>query len=49
LDREDREADRVEEWMLQNSEMEIHRVKAESFKMIMMAMLANNRNEGLYQ
>jgi hypothetical protein len=46
LDREDREADRLEERMLRKNEMEIRRVEAESFKMMMMALLASNKKDG---
>ncbi len=46
LEREDREADRLEERMLRKNEMELHRVKAESFKMMMMALLASNKKDG---
>jgi hypothetical protein len=46
LEREDREADLLEEWMLRKNEMEIPCVKAESFKKMMMVMLANNKKDG---
>ena len=46
LDREDREADRLEERVLRKNEMEIRRVEAESFKMMMMALLASNKKDG---
>jgi hypothetical protein len=32
--------------MLHKSEMELHRIEAESFKMMMMALLANNKKDG---
>jgi hypothetical protein len=46
LNREDHKADRLEEQMLHKSEMELHRIEAESFKMMMMALLANNKKDG---
>ncbi len=46
LEREDHEADRLEEWMLHKNEMELHRIEAESFKMMMMVLLASNKKDG---
>jgi hypothetical protein len=46
LDREDCEADRLEEQMLHKSEMDICHVEAESFKIMMMALLANKKKDG---
>jgi hypothetical protein len=46
LEREDCEADHLEEWMLQKNEMELCHVEAESFKMMMMALLASNKKDG---
>jgi hypothetical protein len=46
IEREEREADRLEERMLCKSEMELHRIEAESFKTMMMAFMMGNRKEG---
>ncbi len=37
--------DPLEEWMLHKNEMEIHCVKAESFKMMMTALLVSNKKD----